>query len=200
MDERSLRSLHKERIISPQVRHPELRTQRVLTTLQESGISPLTEQARLSQDSCCQNSADRHTRTGHWAEGASPSPAHLDATARTRNPRSRLPRQQQRRERARGQDALRRRTAARAAAAPVTPWSGGEHGGAGRRVGAPLLPLGPGFVPGGATRYQKWYPFRVPVPPLRARSHSPASGSAPPEGSARTLTLWSLEQVAIRRP
>lgn len=57
-----------------------------------------------------------------------------------------------------------------------------------------------GFVPGGAPRYQKWYPFREPVPPLRARSHSPASGSAPPEGSARTFTLWSLEQVAIRRP
>lgn len=58
------------RELFPQVRHPELRTQGELIAFQEPGVSPLTEQARLPQDSCCQNSADGHTRTRHRAEEA----------------------------------------------------------------------------------------------------------------------------------
>lgn len=44
---------------------------------------------------------------------------------------------------------------------------------------------------------------KVPFPCAGPSAHAPnplLPGSASPQGSARTLTLWSLEQVAIRRP
>lgn len=83
---------------------------------------------------------------------------------------------------------------------PCTPLKGARMAGRGWPASLGV----PGRVPGGAP------PCRKPSPFLRAGASAPTAdharptlllpGSAAPEGSARTLTLWSLEQVAIRRP